>query len=572
MNPLPDSPIDLSPIIARYFPNAKAPMARKVVADEDKSFFQRVNDHAMADFASWVLELFPSAEQARTGYRVRSVNLGRALEEDISIQPEGIVDFGVADQGDENEGKRTPLALVLEWREDLTTATEAAMWLCNALGVNPADLGWRDTPDLPIDPATEFDTLDDGADDSLPGFERDKKGKILNSIENACKAVAAPHFMGWRVGYDAFRDATMMAPTGTEEWRTLQDADYTELRILMEQRDFKPVAKELVRDAVEYVGARQTFDSAILWLESLKWDGVPRIEKFLAHYFSAGDSRYVRAVSLYLWTALAGRVLAPGVKADMMPILVGAQGSRKSTGVAAIVPDIEQFCEVDLSAKEDDLARRMRGLLVAEIGELRGLHSREIEHIKAFISRTHEKWVPKFKEFATQFPRRCIFVGTTNKNEFLADETGERRFLPITVGRVMVEQIREDRLQLWAEAAHQFRQGGVVWAMAEELARDVHDAHKLIDPWTVAIESWLDAVPEFSDEEVDPLRNGERPFTMSKLLKEALGFDDKHMAAAHDKRAGAILKPLGYYSTPRRINGALVRAWVKEPVIKTQSP
>src|SRR5690606_14634369 len=114
-------------------------------------------------------------------------------------------------------------------------------------------------------------------------------------------------------------------------------------------------------------------------------------------------------------------------KADMAPILVGQQGAGKSTAVAAMAPAPEFFAEISFSEKDEDLARKMRGRLVAEIGELRGLHTREQEAIKAFVSRTHENWIPKYREFAVQFPRRLVFIGTTNKDEFLADETGNRR-------------------------------------------------------------------------------------------------------------------------------------------------
>ncbi len=85
----------------------------------------------------------------------------------------------------------------------------------------------------------------------------------------------------------------------------------------------------------------------------------------------------------------------------------------------------------------------MRGRLVAEIGELRGLNTKELESIKAFVTRTHENWIPKYREFATQFPRRLVFVGTTNEDEFLADKTGNRRWLPVEVSKVDVKAIKE---------------------------------------------------------------------------------------------------------------------------------
>ena len=561
---IPTTPIDLAPIIARYFPNAHAPVARVVVPDAEKSFFQRVNDHAMADLAAWVPELLPEAQPARHGYRVRSVDLGRQLEEDLSIQPEGIVDFGIHDQGDEREGKRTPLELVQEHGDDLGGVVDAAMWLCEQLGIEPAALGWRPTVDTPLD-INEFQALEPTANSpsDWPIFERNKAGHILASIDNATKAVGAPGFTGYRVAFDTFKDATMIAPAGTDEWRTLSDADYTELRILMERRGFKPISKDMARDAIEFVVDKNKFDSAILWLESLSWDGQNRLDTFLPAYFGAEDSEYTRAVSRYMWTALAGRVMSPGIKADMMPILVGGQGMGKSTGVAALVPSMDFFFEMDFNRKEEDLARQMRGRLVAEVGELKGLHSREIEHIKAYITRTHENWVPKFKEFATQFPRRCLIIGTTNKNEFLGDETGERRFLPVVVSTVNLAAIVRDRLQLWAEARERFVTDGVVWADAERLARDVHSQHKLIDPWKEDITHWLVSTPEFGEAGAEAVPHGDRPFTTSELLA-GLGIEVKHKNNLQDKRAAAILTGMGYVNKNRRVDGHQKRVWVKE--------
>jgi predicted P-loop ATPase len=563
-NTIPTTPIDLTPLIAKYFPNAKAPAARSVVPDAEKSFFQRVNDHAMANLAAWVPALLPFAQEARQGYRVGSRDLGRALQEDLSIQPEGIVDFGVHDQGDEREGKRTPLELVQEHGEDLGSVVDAAMWLCERLELETATLGWRETADTPLDP-DEFQALEEpaGGEGGWPAFERNKAGQILASIDNVSKAVGNSAFIRHRVAFDEFKDATMLAHAGTDDWRTLTDADYTALRILMERHGFKPVSKDMARDAVEFVVDKNKFDSAILWLESLEWDGRPRLDRFLPEYFGAEDNDYTRAVSAYMWTAMAGRVMSPGIKADMMPILVGGQGVGKSTGVAALVPSEDFFFEMDFNRKEEDLARQMRGRLVAEVGELKGLHSREIEHIKAYITRTHENWVPKFKEFATQFPRRCLIIGTTNKNEFLGDETGERRFLPVVVSSVNLRAIERDRLQLWAEARERFAVDNVLWQEAERLARNVHHKHKLVDPWKEDISTWLAATPEFGDADTGPAANGERPFTTSELLS-GLGIEVRNKNNLQDKRAAAILTGMGYVNRNRRVGGHQKRVWITE--------
>lgn len=363
---------------------------------------------------------------------------------------------------------------------------------------------------------------------------------------------------GMDIRHDGFRDEIMFATKG-DDWRPFRDADYSRLRIKLEQTGFKPIGRELIRDVVLMVSDEKLFDTAIFWLNGLKWDGRPRVEQFLQAYFGADDSEYVRAVSTYLWTAMAGRVLVPGIKADMVPILVGEQGAAKSSSVAAMVPSPDFFTEISFHEKDEDLARKMRGRLVAEIGELRGLHTRELESIKAFITRTHENWVPKYREFATSFPRRLVFIGTTNKDEFLADETGNRRWLPVRTGRADIDAVKRDHAQLWAEARELFGLLGVAYQAAEELAKPVHKEHTITDPWAEEISRWL--------VEQEPL-TGEIPqardfLQISEVARGALRLEAKQVGKREEMRISNSLRECGYERTKKRVNGKPAWVWVR---------
>lgn len=418
------------------------------------------------------------------------------------------------------------------------------------------------------DASGEFDVIEakgQAEPAPLPAFKRDRNGRIEATVDNVTMALRRPDYTGMEIRFDQFRDEIMWAAKAGQ-WQPFTDPDYVRLRIVLEKRGFKPIGRELIRDVVLYVASENPFDSAQVWLDGLKWDGVPRVEQFLQRYFSAEDTDYTRAVSTYLWTALAGRVTTPGCKADMVPILVGAQGAGKSTAVAAMAPAVEFFCEVSFHEKDEDLARKMRGRLVAEIGELRGLHTKELEAIKAFITRTHENWIPKYREFAVQFPRRLVFVGTTNKDEFLADETGNRRWLPVKVAGVDVEAIRRDRLQLWAEARELYAVLGVEWKGAESLAGEAHAEHMIADTWAESVGSWLD--------EADAL-TGETPrdrkfLRVSDVLKGALRFDDKQIGRREEMRIGAVLRALGYARKKLRVDG--YPAWVFVPTSTVSVP
>ena len=388
-------------------------------------------------------------------------------------------------------------------------------------------------------------------------FKRDKKGKIEATMENCNVALRAPSFCGIEIRFDQFRDEIMFAAEGTSDWQAFADADYSRLRIRLEKQGFKPIGREMIRDVVLLVADENPFDSAIEWLSGLQWDGVPRIDGFLVDYFGAEASEYVTSVSRYLWTAMAGRVMAPGIKADMVPILVGRQGAGKSSGVAAMSPAPDFFAEVSFHEREDDLARKMRGRLVAEIGELRGLHTRELEHIKAFITRTHENWIPKYREFAVTFPRRLVFIGTTNQEEFLADETGNRRWLPVKVDGADVEAIERDRMQLWAEARGSFEATGIAFREAERLAKDVHEDHMIKDSWADVVNNWLDETDILTGE----INREKKLITSMEVLIDALNFDKKNISRREELRIAKVLQGLGFEKAVSRPNGKNVKGW-----------
>jgi predicted P-loop ATPase len=393
----------------------------------------------------------------------------------------------------------------------------------------------------------------------MPTLRRDSKGSILPTVENVQKSLASPAMVDWLIGYDAFRDELMWTPRGAVEWRSFTDPDYFRLRITLEQRGFKPVSKDIMRDAVAHAGDENKFDSAVTWLNGLPaHDGVARVETFLTRYFGVDDTPYTRAVSLYLWSAMAGRVLQPGVKADMVPILVGPQGIGKSSGIAAMVPSIEHFVEVSLGEKDDNLARTMRGKLVGEIAELRGLQTRDLETVKAFVTRTHEQWVPKFKEFAQLFPRRLVFIGTTNQNEFLADETGNRRWLPVNATFADRDAITADQLQLWAEARLKFIANGVMWSEAQALAGDAHAEHTVTDTWAESVEHWLNE-PEFEGE----IQRRATPIRTHDVLVGALNFVARDIQRVHENRVGRLMVALGFEKRVRRVDGRNTKVWVE---------
>lgn len=393
----------------------------------------------------------------------------------------------------------------------------------------------------------------------LPPFVRDGVGRIEPVLNNLLVALARPDICGYEVGFDEAIHDQVLREAADQPWRPIRDADVVAMRARLEsgEKAFKPIRRELMRDALTLICDRRRFDSYLVWLKGLEWDGVPRVARFLETCFGVAPSAYATAVSLYWWSAAAGRLLKPGIQADMVPVLVGDQGLGKSQALKALMPFDGGYVEIHLGDKEDNLARLLRGALIGELAELRGLRTREAEAIKAWITRQQENWTPKFKERNTVFKRRCIFVGTTNEEQFLDDPTGERRWLPVVVGAVDVARVRAERDQLWAEARVLFEAQGVIWREAQTLARAEHEKFKVVDERRERVVSWLYRLNSFDDR-----RPADREYlVLVDVAQEALGIDPSRFNRSEQMAVSKILAAEGYKVRVRRLNGRLARVW-----------
>jgi hypothetical protein len=425
----------------------------------------------------------------------------------------------------------------------------------DATGFNLAqfsDLGAGEEPALPGDapdalegvPALVLPT----PKGQQPPLVRTPAGQILPLIENLFAMFQHGGMIYRHLAWDIFTDDIKWAPFDESDkpkkWRRFDDADMTAVRIELERRGIKKgLTVEMVRSTIYAAARYNAIDTARAWVNTLQWDGVRRIERFAIDCWGWAESDYSKAVGRYVWTAMAGRALEPGVQADMAPILVGLQGIRKTTAIKAMVPEDDMYAEVKLDAKDDDQSRSLRGKLVGELEELRGLNSRDLESVKAFVSRRREAWVPKYKEFENFFYRRCLLIGSTNESEILADPTGERRWLPGFSAFIDVDRIRETRDQLWAEGAFEFTMEGVAWEDAERLAQIEHPMFKVADAWERAIMQWINT-PIGIDENDFPMTKGW--VSAGEIMSNALGISVAQQNRTHEARVTRAMKHLGF--------------------------
>lgn len=426
------------------------------------------------------------------------------------------------------------------------------------------DAGWEDVAapeEFPLVPMRKAESVqpneghDLDAELPLPNLKRDKHGAIEATVVNLRAVLTRIDVCGMEIAFDEFKDEVVFCQRGAPgRWQKFRDEHYFELRLRLETQGFKPIGRELIRDAVHFVAARRAIDTAMIWLDGLEWDGSPRVERFLERYFSVTDSPYARAVSLYWWTALAGRVLSPGCQADMAPILVSPQqGLRKSSAVAAMAP-ADTSRVMNFGQSETERSRLLRGALSVELAELHGLKTRAKEEIRAWMTKRWEEWTPKFKEMAVRVPRRCVFVGTSNPTELF--EEFERRWLPVMIGsKIDIEGIERDRDQLWAEAACLWAASGVAWQKAEELVAAEQNAFRVVDTWEEALATWA------AGEGLDGASPAQVGFTTREAMVECLGFSDKSVKRGDEMRCASALKALGYTQKTAWRTGKTLRVW-----------
>jgi predicted P-loop ATPase len=393
---------------------------------------------------------------------------------------------------------------------------------------------------------------------SGPRFIRADTGAIKVLVKNIVEALRYPEWCGVTVRYDTFRNEVLWGD------RPVHDIDTTRLNITLTELGIGPgaIRTEMLESAMALVAHEREFDSAIEWLTPLVWDHTPRCATFCPRYLGTEDTPYHRAVSLYWWTAHAGRVLRPaGVQADSAIILVSTQGTGKTSVTKAMVPLPEHYVEIQLHGDDKDRIRKMRGKLIGELAELSGLKSRDAESIKALISATGDSLVDKYEKHAQDLSRRLVFVGSSNNDDFLSDPTGNRRFYPVYVGDHQdLQAIRRDRDQLWAEAAHLFlAKGEVMWEDAARLVLAEHHKFEDVDSWEEDIIPWLNC-PEnwlLTDQATQYVRTG-------KILTEALSIEKGRRSKRDEYRIGRIMARYGCCTKIRVVNSKATKVWVKQ--------
>jgi predicted P-loop ATPase len=264
------------------------------------------------------------------------------------------------------------------------------------------------------------------------------------------------------------------------------------------QREGLLVGHDCTAKAVEAVARQAMFHPVRDYLTSLEWDKTARVGAFAETYLGAAPTPYHREVSRCMLVSGVARIMRPGCQCDAMAILEAPQGAGKSQAISALFSpwfsdDLAEFGSKDSSMQ-------VRSAWGIEVAELTSMARGEMERVKAFISRPVDRFRPSYGHRVIEVPRQCVFVGSTNADTYLKDETGNRRFLPIRCGKIDLDALRRDRDQLWAEAVEAFKGGQSWWingGMAKE-AQEEQAARYQADPWQKKIADYIELYPNVS--------------------------------------------------------------------------
>ena len=550
--------------------------------------FATVNDAALRNFDAWVPHVLPMAKRGKKGYRVSSKDLGRNLQEDLSLHDTGITDWG-------EERTMTAIDVVMQYLPAVKPR-DAMLWLAQRLGIDvkpasPPKLRSVPTGTAPAPAATPDAAAGPGSDGPPSGrfpsggsdggggedefaeirLITGKGGKPEDCRENVLYCLRGDPELSGLVAHNEFtelQDKTREPPWGGKPGEWTEEDDLMLSEHLARNHGLLVRGLSTLRGGVQMAARENRYHPILNRLRSVKWDRVDRLDTWLVDCLGAEDRPYVRMISRFFVMGMTARLLWPGCKFDYMLILQGLQGEGKSSALRTLVGR-EWFTDTPFRIGDKDSYLSMQGVWLVEFSELENMSKAESKAIKAFISSQEDRFRPPYGSRPVKMPRRVVLAGSTNEDQFLKDATGERRFWPVHCSFVRLDLIEANREQLFAEAMHR-----LVQESGSERARyyPTRDEEKQFfhieqDRWRM-VDVWTDILGDYVNRKEDGL-NDVAPikrafFPTQELFDKALGIKPERMdnARLQQGRVASAMRELGF-TADRQGCGARKRGYMR---------
>jgi Virulence-associated protein E len=373
-------------------------------------------------------------------------------------------------------------------------------------------------------------------EEPLEWESRDKKGLPRPTRTNARRALRA---LGIECRYDAFHDKLLIESKTVKHISNLDHSALVLCAKIHKAFKFDP-GPGYTLDAIVQLCRENEFDPIVDYLNALKWDGTPRLDRWLITYLGAEDTELNREFGRLTLIAAVRRARRPGTKFDPIVVLEGPMGTQKSMAIEVLAGSENFSDQTILGARDREAQELLAGIWLFEIAELSNIRRTEVEHIKAFASRTVDRARPAYGRARMDQPRRCILFATTNNDQYLKE--ADRRFWPVKTTTIDIAALKRDRNQLWAEAAA--KEPGTSIVLQRELwdaANVEQEARQEHDPWDDKLTGATGIIEQ--DEERVP---------SSDLLETALGIHISKQRDVDYKRLGRCMRRLGW-DGPKKI-------------------
>ena len=276
----------------------------------------------------------------------------------------------------------------------------------------------------------------------------------------------------------------------------IRNVDFAGVRNYTE-RIYGIAGSSKVEDALMLEFEKQSFHPVRDYLNSITWDGTARVDTLLIDYFGVEDTLYTREAMRIQLVGAVSRIFNPGSKFDSVLLLVGEQGTKKSSFIHKLGGN--WYSDTFMTVQGKEALEQIQGVWLIEMAELAGLRKAEVESIKHFISKQEDVFRPAYARTSETFKRQCVFFGTTNDLTPLKDPTGNRRFNPVLVRPYRVTKdvfthLDDEVNQIWAEAVTLFKSGSKRYLSkeAEVIAKLQQTAHSEFDERRGVVEQFLD--------------------------------------------------------------------------------
>ena len=372
----------------------------------------------------------------------------------------------------------------------------------------------------------------------------EKNPTLVANESNSIKLLRhIPKYAG-HIWFDEFYQSIMTDHTTGQHRKWLEKDDLDLLFDLQSNWDLPRLSLSAIKSAVKTIAFSNIKNELRDWLESLKWDEQSRISDFLSNAYGADDSEVNRVISKNWLIGLVARGIKPGCKFDEMLVLKGRQGTYKSTSLRALAG--KYFAETNAALDNKDFMMELAGTWIVEFDELDQFRKAESTLIKKKLSQQSDRYRPSYAPHIIDVPRTCVFVGTTNADEFSQDSTGNRRFWPVDVVKADLDYIISNREQLLAEAVALFK-SGVQWHEVPTELLEAQDRIRESDPWEEIIDHALDNKNELW---LGQLR---KEITTSNIAQFILNIQPDRYDQRAARRIGKCLRVLNYTAlTPRK--------------------